>query len=94
MSEVYNQKAVELELLQKKHQDEIEAIKSDLEDAKVVSYSCINAISVYFISISQAKEQFEKAFEKIKSELAEEQKARKALQRDLSCHPESTDYVS
>lgn len=43
---------------------------------------------------SQAKEQFEKEFEKVKWELAEEQKARKALQRDLSCHPESADYVS
>ena len=42
----------------------------------------------------KAKEQFEKAFEKVQVELAEEQRARKALQRDLSCHPESTDYVS
>lgn len=39
MSEAYNQKAVELEFVEKKHQDEIEAIKSDLQDAKVVSYN-------------------------------------------------------
>lgn len=36
MSEAYNQKVIEMELLQRKHQDEIEAIKSDLQDAKVV----------------------------------------------------------
>lgn len=38
MSEECNEKVVELELLKKKHQDEIEAFKSDLQDAKVVSY--------------------------------------------------------
>lgn len=40
MSETYNQKVIELEFLGKKHQEEIEAVKSDLQDAKVVSYSC------------------------------------------------------
>ena len=35
-----------------------------------------------------------KEFEKVQLDLAEEQKARKALERDLSCHPENTDYVS
>lgn len=48
MSEAYNEKAVELELLGKKHQDEIEVIKSDLEDAKIVSYN--TAIDEYFIT--------------------------------------------
>ena len=38
MSEECNQKVVELELLKKQHQDEIEAFKSDLQDAKIVSY--------------------------------------------------------
>ena len=38
MSEECNQKVVELEILKKKHQDEIEEFKSDLQDAKVVSY--------------------------------------------------------
>ena len=41
MSEAYNEKAVELELLEKKHQDEVEVIKSDLQDAKFVSYNII-----------------------------------------------------
>lgn len=37
MSEAHNQKVIELELLKKKQQDEIEAIKIDLQDAQVVS---------------------------------------------------------
>ena len=41
MSEECNQKVVELELLRKKHQDELEAVKSNLQDAIVVSYSLI-----------------------------------------------------
>ena len=36
MSEECNQKVVELELIKKRHQDELEAVKSDLQDAKVV----------------------------------------------------------
>ena len=37
MSEAYNEKAIELEILAKRHQDEIEVIKSDLQDAVSVS---------------------------------------------------------